>query len=117
MFELPPLPCSAVVERLNSLLPSSLSRLHSNLASVQSQIHASPESPAWDQFLRRAEQQVMEGLVTMVLTAVSSLLHRAQLYEQVLYTYAVQWVSNLLLKTIMKETNCSTMEVQFAWEM
>ena len=31
--------------------------------------------------------------------------------------HAVRCVSNLLLKTVIKETKSSTMEVQFAWEM
>ena len=75
--------CSAVVERLNDLLPYSLSRIHSNLASVLSLIHASPESPAWDRYLHKVESCVTEGLASMVLTAVGSLLHRAHLYEQV----------------------------------
>lgn len=75
--------CSAILERLNDLLPSSLSRIHCNLASVLSLIHASPESPAWDHYLQRTEHEVTEGLVCMVLTAVGSLLHRAHLYEQV----------------------------------
>lgn len=75
--------CSAILERLNDLLPSSLSRIHSNLASVLSLIHASPESPAWDHYLHKTEDQVTEGLTNMVLTAVGSLLHRAHLYEQV----------------------------------
>ena len=75
--------CSAILERLNDLLPASLSRIHSNLDSVLSLIHASPESPAWDQYLHRAENQVTEGLASVVLTAVGSLLHRAHLYEQV----------------------------------
>lgn len=75
--------CSAILERLNDLLPSSLSRIHSNLASVLSLIHASPESPAWDHYLHKTEDQVTEGITNMVLTAVGSLLHRAHLYEQV----------------------------------
>ena len=79
---------SAVMEKLNDALPGTLSRIHSSLASVLSLIHASPESPAWDKYLHRVEKQVTEGLSNMVLTAVGSLLHRAHLYEQVLYVHA-----------------------------
>ena len=73
-----------------------MSRLHSHLASVQAEVHASPESPAWDQFLQVTEHQVTEGLVSMILTAVGSLLHRAQLYEQVWYT----GIRRLMLHTV-----------------
>lgn len=71
------------MEHLDHVLPSSMSRIHSNLASVLSQVHASPESPAWASYLRNVDHVITERLKDTVLTAVGSLLHRAHLYEQV----------------------------------
>ena len=71
------------MEHLDHVLPSSMSRIHSNLASVLSQVHASPESPAWAGYLRNVDHVITERLKDTVLTAVGSLLHRAHLYEQV----------------------------------
>ena len=74
---------SAIMEHLDHVLPSSMFRIHSNLASVLSQVHASPESPAWAGYLRNVDHVITERLKDTVLTAVGSLLHRAHLYEQV----------------------------------
>ena len=46
-------------------------------------VEVSQESPAWTSFLAHADSLVCQGLKDMVLTAIGTLISRAQSYEQV----------------------------------
>ena len=46
-------------------------------------MESSPESPAWGAYLSSVDREVVVGLKSMVLTAIGTLTHRAQQYEQV----------------------------------
>jgi len=72
-----------VVESLQSSIPPSVHRISEYIAGTFKCIdEASQESPAWTAWLNYIDSIILNGLKQMVLNAISSLVQRANQYEQ-----------------------------------